>query len=194
MSYLRNFEYTIVPEDSYQIIRNCSVCKGKSIFASCGKFRLNANGNRIDVWLIYQCKKCKHTYNLTIYERRKADNFLPGQIKGFMENDKALAKKYGTDKSLFVRNKAEVDWSSIKYQIINNKNQQPVTENMTAYKSGDCIQISNPFGLNIRADKIIADILSLTRSRVKQRQKDGEIEIAENRPDNNINITIYGDI
>ena len=36
------------------------------IFFNSGKFRVNANGNRIDIWLIYWCKKCKHSWNLSI--------------------------------------------------------------------------------------------------------------------------------
>ena len=38
------------------------------------KFRVNANGNILDIWLIYQCVECKHTLNLAIYERKKASS------------------------------------------------------------------------------------------------------------------------
>lgn len=70
--------------------------------------------DRLDVWLIYQCRKCKHTNNLTIYERvRKAS--LPTELyTGFIENDEELARTYGTDKSIFSKNKAEIDWKSMK--------------------------------------------------------------------------------
>ena len=70
MSYLRKYE--VIPVDTYKIIRQCSGCGCKSTFVSTNNFRVNANGNKIDVWLIYQCSKCRHTYNLTIYERIKA--------------------------------------------------------------------------------------------------------------------------
>lgn len=112
MSYLSNNKYSTVPDKSFNIIRRCSVCGGKSIYINSNKFRVNANGNRIDVWLIYQCKKCKHTYNLTIYERLRKDTLSLELYKGFMENDEELSKVYDTDKSLFVRNKAEIDWKS----------------------------------------------------------------------------------
>lgn len=194
MSYLRKFEYTIIPEESYQIIRNCSVCKGKAIFANSNKFRANANGNRLDVWLIYQCKKCKHTYNLTIYERVKADNLSPDQIVRFMENDTELAMKYGTDKSFFISNKAEIDLDNIKYQIINKETQRPTIEDPIAYKSGDRIQISDPSRLSIRTDKIIASILQVTRNKVKLFQKNGDIEIIRQSHSKNIDVIIHKDI
>ncbi len=69
MSYLRKYEYIIIPDESYTIIRHCPNCGIKSSYINSTNFRVNANGNRIDVWLIYQCKKCKHTYNLSIIER-----------------------------------------------------------------------------------------------------------------------------
>ncbi|HAH17569.1 MAG TPA: hypothetical protein DCL29_00905 [Eubacterium sp.] len=30
-------------------------------FVNSKRFRVNANGNSVDVWLIYRCKKCKHS-------------------------------------------------------------------------------------------------------------------------------------
>ena len=57
-----------------RVFHRCG-CGKKQEFLNSGKFRVNANGNNVDVWLIYRCKKCKHSWNLTIYERTK-----PGKI------------------------------------------------------------------------------------------------------------------
>lgn len=61
------------------------------------KFRVNANGNRLDVWLIYRCKKCKHSWNLTIYERIRPSKIKQDDYKLFLENDYEFALKYGND-------------------------------------------------------------------------------------------------
>ena len=111
MSYFSKKEADSIPAESFKIIRKCSICGKKSIYINSNKFRVNANGNRIDVWLIYQCRKCKHTFNMTIYERLRKDALSLELYTGFMENDEELARVYGTDKSLFVKNKAEIDWS-----------------------------------------------------------------------------------
>lgn len=60
----------------------------------CEKYKngVNANGNRVDVWLIYRCKKCKHSWNLTIYERKKPAKIAPQEYELFMENDAELAR------------------------------------------------------------------------------------------------------
>ena len=78
-------------------------------FINSQKFRVNANGNCVDVWLIYRCKKCKHSWNLTIYERKKPSKISQDEYELFMENDVELATKYGNDKYFLKRNNAEFD-------------------------------------------------------------------------------------
>ena len=56
----------------YQIIHRCGRCGKKAIFVSTRRFRVNANKNKLDVWLIYQCKKCRHTLNIPIFEIGRA--------------------------------------------------------------------------------------------------------------------------
>lgn len=51
--------------------RNCPKCNEKVLYINSERFRVNANKNSIDIWLIYQCEKCKSTWNMTIYERIK---------------------------------------------------------------------------------------------------------------------------
>lgn len=68
---------------------------------------MNANGNRVDVWLIYRCKKCKHSWNLEIYERVKPSRIKKEDYELFMENDYDLALKYGNDIDFLKRNNAE---------------------------------------------------------------------------------------
>lgn len=68
---------------------------------------MNANGNKVDVWLIYRCKKCKHSWNLAIYERIRASKIAPKEYELFMENDFSLAAKYGNNINFLTRNNAE---------------------------------------------------------------------------------------
>lgn len=179
MSYSCKVEYEIIPKESYQIIRNCS-CGGKTLYINTNNFRVNANGNRIDIWLIYQCKKCKHTYNLSIYEREKVNNIPVDCYKRFLENDVELARKYGMDKSLFAKNKAEIDWSSITYELTNTVSEINTPDEKMKYQAGDYIRIRNPYGLKIRIDKIIAPIFSITRSQVKKLIDCGIIKVYNN--------------
>lgn len=108
MSYFRKNANESVPEDSFQVIRKCAGCGRKTHYKNTKRFRVNANGGRLDVWLIYRCEKCKHTFNLAIYERRKISSIPAGEYQRFLDNDEQLAKIYGRNSELFRKNKAEI--------------------------------------------------------------------------------------
>lgn len=185
MSYLRKIEYTIKPEESFEILRNCSGCGCKTAFHNTNCFRVNANGNKIDVWLIYQCRKCKHTNNLTVYERCRPEAVLQEEYDGFLSNSSHLALEYGTDSQFFSRNRAEVDWSNIKYRIDGHNE---------TFDEGDLISVSNIHALKIRTDKVLSEILGVTRAVVKRLEKSGIIRVIEEKQEHRISIEIKGDL
>ncbi len=117
MCYWNTTEYRIIPISGYQVLRNCPGCGCRAAYESTGSFRVNANGKRIDVWLIYRCKSCGHTYNLTIYERVKPEDIPGEEYRRFLENDGETALRYGMDKGVFARNRAEIDWEHVAYEI-----------------------------------------------------------------------------
>ena len=178
MSYLEKIEYEIVPQDSFSVIRNCPGCGKKSFFTNTKKFRVNANGNRLDVWLIYQCEKCKHTYNLAIYERAKVSSVPAEEYKSFLANDEQLAEMYGRNYQLFKKNKAEIDVEAINYQFVRLKGISDDDD----HKQQIEIMIHNPNGLKIRPEKQIAEILSLSRSQAKKLMELGDITVQNISP------------
>lgn len=91
-------------EKERRIIHKCARCGRKATFVSTRRFRVNANGSKLDVWLIYQCKKCKHTLNIPIYERVSPQKIPKELYEGFLANDGDLAIQYGSDAALFKRN------------------------------------------------------------------------------------------
>lgn len=177
MDYLNTIEYGIRPTQALKIIRNCSGCGRKALFVSTGQFRVNANGNLIDIWLIYQCEKCRHTYNLTVHERTKAKKIAKEQYLAFLRNDEELALKCGTDLDLLKRNKAEADMNGLKYQYEKYKTEmsQPVGLNEDNYnlfstrENAGCsrIIIQNPYHLKVRIDKLLPELMEISRSQMK---------------------------
>ncbi len=89
------------------VYHRCGGCGKKQIFINTGKFRVNANGKRVDVWLIYRCIKCKHSWNLTVYDRKNPAKIPPYEYELFMENDSELAYRYGNNIEFLKRNNAE---------------------------------------------------------------------------------------
>lgn len=193
MSYLKKIEYRITPMESYQVVRNCSGCGEKANYSNTKRFRVNANGNKVDVWLIYQCEKCKHTLNLTIYERRKPESIPRQEYQSFLSNDERLARQYGVDKEFFARNKAQLDTEGMKYKLELKAGEEkelgellagaatadtaavPMPE--TTAPAGIRIAVENPCRLKLRADRIMAEVLGITRSRAKKLEKSKAVEV-----------------
>lgn len=92
---------------SIKVYHRCGGCGKKQEFVNSGKFRVNANGSRVDVWLIYRCKKCKHSWNLAIYERVRPSRIEREKYELFMDNDSDFAMMYGNDIEFLKRNHAE---------------------------------------------------------------------------------------
>lgn len=192
MSYVRKMEYTIIPEESFQILRNCSGCGGKAVFHNTNCFRVNANGNKVDVWLIYQCSKCKHTNNLTVYERQRPESIAKQEYEKYQSNSNELAFAYGTNKHFFARNKAEVDWANVRYRI--ESQGENINETHPILYQGDLLVVNNPYALKIRTEKILSELWNLSRAQVKGLMDTGVIDVSEEKTQHRIMIEIHGKI
>ena len=87
----------------------CGGCGKKQEFINSYKFRVNANGKSVDVWLIYRCKKCKHPKNLTIYERTRPGKIPQDMYESFLSNNMDTAMEYGNNIEFLKRNNAEFE-------------------------------------------------------------------------------------
>ena len=59
-----------------------------------GKFRVNANGRRIDVWLIYRCANCGKKLNVTIHSRVRPESIA---LVRYEHNDPELVRRHAFD-------------------------------------------------------------------------------------------------
>ena len=173
MSYLKKIEYEIVLKDSFLVIRGCPKCGKKTHFKNTKKFRVNANGNKLDIWLIYQCEECRHTLNLAIYERKKVSSIPKEEYQLFLGNDEQLAEMYGKDIQLFRKNKADIDFDRLDYDFVKRHETMEYTDS----EEEIMVTIDNPYQLKIAPEKQIAVVSGLSRSQVKNLLGTGEIEL-----------------
>lgn len=157
------FECTVFPAESYKILRGCPNCGKRTPFINTKKFRVNANGNRLDVRLIYQCEYCRHTCNLAIYKRVPASSLCPGEYKKFLDNDPETALRIGTDREFFRKNRAELLPAENTFTV------QP--PKIREYTLPCKILIHNPFRLKLRSDRILSALLGISRNKIKELQK-----------------------
>ena len=173
MSYHKIIEYKILPTDTFKIIRGCAGCGCKQTFSCKEHFRVNANGNRLDVWLIYGCDKCGHTYNLPVYERINPAKISEQEYHKYLSNDKQKVLEIGTNKAIFIKNKAEIAWDLSVYEVV------PCLESaFDIGKDGILIMLHNPYDLPVRADKVVADIFQISRSETKRLLCNGQVSVS----------------
>lgn len=169
MSYSKIINWELIPQSCPHIIKNCPKCNKKSSYVNTGNFRVNANGNSIDVWLIYQCHKCKSTLNLSIYERTKPKQIPKDEYDRFLSNDQKLALQYGYNISFLRKNRVTADYEDTAYQLAVSE------EGCEAYDGIQQIIIRNQYGFKVRLDKLLADQLMVSRTNIKKWIREGSI-------------------
>jgi len=183
MSYLKKYQWELVPENLPKVKRNCPKCNEKSHYICSEKFRVNANKNNLDIWLIYQCEKCKSTWNMTIYERIKPSDISKYEYEKFLSNDKELARECTFNLSVYNKNKAEVMLEEVNYKLIERK--------LEAYyiKENELvIEIICKYPIDMRMDKLLSDKLGLSRSKIKDMHGKGVIFIDDDK--NSLNMKV----
>ncbi|HHZ05366.1 MAG TPA: DUF1062 domain-containing protein [Clostridiales bacterium] len=163
-------QWRIIPTNSPLIIRNCSKCGQKSEYINTGNFRVNANGNNLDVWLIYQCNKCKTTYNLSIYERISPNKIPKSEYEKFLANDIDLALQYSLNKDVLRKNKAQAVLDMVEFVIAGDTAMEGLPQHNSV-----TVEIINPYNLPIRTLRLIASQLNLSRSKVRKLIEQGII-------------------
>ncbi|MFL0266856.1 DUF1062 domain-containing protein [Candidatus Clostridium radicumherbarum] len=183
MSYLNKYQWELVPENLPIVKRSCPKCNEKTNYISSEKFRINANKNNLDIWLIYKCEKCKSTWNMTIYERIKPCNISKHEYDKFLSNDSELARKYAFNSSVYSKNKAEVILDNINYRLVQRK--------LEAYYIKEdelVIELVCKYPIELRVDKLLCDNLGISRSKIKGMLKEGVVFINDDKNSSNIKV------
>lgn len=166
MRYLKELTWEVVPLTIPKVKKSCSKCGQHALFQNSEKFRVNANKNKIDIWLIYQCEKCKTTWNMTIHERIAPDDIPSGEYDLFMNNDATLAKWYGFNKLIHSQNRIQVAYDTVTYEVIGEAINTVMLEDNPLESIGITIICKMPFEL--RLEKVLSQKLGVSRSKIKK--------------------------
>ncbi|MFK3979944.1 DUF1062 domain-containing protein [Micromonospora sp. NPDC050397] len=91
--------------------KRCVDCRAESATTGEGRFRVNANGKLLDVWLLVRCVTCDRTSKLTVHERTPVSSFDPAELHGYGVNDPELVASRLLDPLLARRNRFALDWT-----------------------------------------------------------------------------------
>ena len=167
--------WEVIPKSEPTVIKNCPKCGGHAIFENSGKFRVNANQSKLDVWLIYQCRKCKATWNMTLLTRVNPREIDKELYKKFLDNDKELAKAYAFNVAMHMQNKSCLDYEEMAYEVKGNGIE------LENFEGELYIDLCCEYPFDIRVDKILSYKLGVSRETIKKLVKKGCIQYDEEK-------------
>lgn len=142
-------------------ILHCRRCDAPRAFDSSGKFRLNANGKRLDAWLVYRCSACSASWNRPVFERRRRGEIEPVMFDALHANDPALAASIADDVAGLSR------WAS-RFEDAGD-GAPSIARSVLAGSVEDAVVlrigiVSSP-SLSMRTDRVLALGLDVSRAR-----------------------------
>lgn len=168
--------WTIVPAIAPQPHIVCSTCGGPRPFRSSDRLRLNANGKKLDAWLIYKCTHCDKTWNRPLFERRNVREIDPVALQALQSNDAQWARRHAFD----------IDALRQKAKRIDTFAECTVRKAVLAESAGwDRLEIglSVPIPCQLRLDRLLAGELGLSRARLQALHSTGNLQLHPERKD-----------
>jgi hypothetical protein len=129
------------------------------------KFRVNSNGARSDIWLIYKCTKCDSTWKLPISKGIKPSDLPPGKFERFINNDAVLAWEYAFDRGFLKRQNCTVEYANVKYS-------HSCVGNLDFPLQ---LHVKSAYTFDLKLVKFLAGFLSISVQRVKRLAESSEI-------------------
>lgn len=141
----------------------CVACRYGWATTGRGRFRVNANGKLLDVWLLVHCVSCERTRKLTVHERVPVSSLKPAELDGYHANDPDLVASTLVDPLLARRHHFVLDWTGAWRLVMGSvwrDDPWPVQVDVV---------FDDP--VPVRPDRLIAHGLDLSRNEVLRRIK-----------------------
>jgi hypothetical protein len=171
MTGVYSVRWTVEPMSPPQPWKHCSSCGDTRPFRSSGKVRLNANGRKLDAWLIYKCASCERTWNRPIAERRGIASILEADLRAMQSSDPSWVRVQ------------EFDLGSLKRYCdrIDLHPEVSVTKTSMARMLGSwsaiVLTIDAPRSTGQRLDRLLATELNVSRSCLHSMHRLGGLQV-----------------
>lgn len=183
-----SLRYEVIALETPYVIRNCSKCKRTTEFYCSEKFRVNANQKIVDIWLIYNCTHCEGTWNYPILSRVHVSKMDASLHQRFMCNDRETIWYYAFQCNQ-LRKQCNYVNTNIRYEL-RKEEHAPFSKDTT-------ISLRCKYDFGLRIDKLLAEILSISRSKVNNLEQEGllllnPIVSIKNKVIDDLQITLKG--
>ncbi|MCL6706063.1 DUF1062 domain-containing protein [Pseudomonas sp. R2.Fl] len=169
--------WTLMPLVAPRPWMPCSSCGEPKPFRSSEKIRLNANGKRLDAWLIYRCVDCEATWNRPLFERRSVRSLDAALLQAASESDPDFVRRHAFDVDALARHAKRVETFP----------EVAVRRTVTAGAGPGAVVLEIVFAVELpatpRLDRMLAGELGLSRSRLAALHDRGRISVEPVRKD-----------
>lgn len=176
MCNLLKVRWTIAPQIPPEPRLVCAGCGTARPFRCSGKARLNANGRRLDAWLIYKCPVCDKTWNRPLFERRPVQDIPPDILAALQTNDPIWIRRQAFDlaalrsHAFHIEECAEID---IAKRVIERPNDWSILH----------VELVADLPVGIRLDRLLARELGLSRARLQSLHRRERLRLAPGHSD-----------
>ncbi|MEV4575762.1 DUF1062 domain-containing protein [Nonomuraea jabiensis] len=139
----------------------CTDCRAQAATVGEGRFRINANGKQLDVWLLVRCVGCDWTSKITVHERVPVRSLDPARLRAFENNDQALVAHTLLDPAIARRNRFTLDWRGA-WRL-----ESSAVEAAWPYR----VDVAFLDPVPVRPERLIARGLGISRGEVERRIK-----------------------
>ncbi|WP_158816767.1 DUF1062 domain-containing protein [Methylocapsa sp. S129] len=172
MSNVLRVQWTITPQIAPRPWLTCNRCGGARAFRSSDKIRINANGKRVDAWLIYKCVDCENSWNRPLFERRHIRDIDPAFLQALQTNDPDWARRAAFDvEDLKRRSERVEEFAAVDVRKLALSEGSEPLERIE-------IALAVPMPTCLRVDRLLASEFRMSRVRVQELQANGRLAIS----------------
>jgi hypothetical protein len=168
--------WTVIPKFAPQPWILCSGCGGLRAFQCSNKIRLNANGRKLDAWLIYKCVVCDNTWNRAIFERRNVRDIDPAVLEALQANDPDWIEKETFNLEALRRRSQRIEEFS-DFEV-----RKELLRDAADWEHLD-IELAVPFPTSTRLDRLLASELGMSRARLRALHQSALLQTDPDRTD-----------
>jgi hypothetical protein len=123
--------------------------------------RVNAQGKRLDAWLVYNCASCGNRWNRPILQRRNVRDIEPSLLDALLSNDSDHVRRLAFDVEDLRRKLEKIeDFPDVDVR------KQPL--NAPSAPDRLEVRLEAPLPVNLRLDRLLANELRLSRTHIEE--------------------------
>ncbi|QEN85494.1 DUF1062 domain-containing protein [Labrys sp. KNU-23] len=176
MCNLLRVRWTITPAIPPQPWLVCAGCGVRRPFRCSGKARLNANGRRLDAWLIYKCPVCDKSWNRPLFERRPVQDISPDMLAALQANNPIWIRRQAFDLAALRSHAFDIEECAeieIAKQVLNRPDGWSILH----------VELVVDLPAGIRLDRLLARELGLSRARLQSLRRWERLRLEPGRSD-----------